>query len=309
MVVTASPGFHTPVLCQEIAALAAGCGRAVDGTAGGGGHSEVLLEAGAHVFALDRDPEAVAATRARLDPERVDVREGRFGDPRVLAEIRAFTPDLVLLDLGLSSRQIEAPERGFSFRRGVPLDMRMDPRAGGLTAAGLLNRLPEAELAQLFRANADEPRARRLARIVVRRRARHPFALSDDFVGAIRAARGARAGAPDFARLFQALRMEVNAERAELQHALPALRDVLVPGGRLLVITYHSGEDRTVKQQFREWARACVCPPRQPVCTCRGRPLGVLDPRRLVRPAAAEVAANPRARSAILRGFRTAHAS
>jgi 16S rRNA (cytosine1402-N4)-methyltransferase len=137
----------------------------------------------------------------------------------------------------------------------------------------------------------------------VRRRARAPFATSDDFVKAIREALGARSRTPDFARLFQALRIVVNRELEQLEHALPALRESLVPAGRLGVISYHSGEDRLVKHTFREWARACICPPRQPVCTCRGRPLGrVLTPR-AVRPSPAEVAANPRARSARFRAF------
>jgi len=308
MPVTAAAGFHTPVLASEIAVLAAGCRRAVDGTVGGGGHSQLLVETGAQVLAIDRDAEAVAAARARLGPDRAVVRQGRFGDPKVLAEIWTFRPDLVLLDLGVSSQQIDESRRGFSFRRGVPLDMRMENGAPGATAAELLNELPEEELARLFRENADEPRARRLARAVVARRARHGFAVSDDFVGAIRAALGARSGPSDFARLFQALRMEVNHERSELRDALPALRDALPPGGRLLVIAYHSGEDRMVKQAFRDWAQVCICPPRQPVCTCRGRALGFLDPRRLMRPSASEMAANPRSRSAILRGFRTADA-
>lgn len=308
MHVTARPGFHTPVLAETVAALALGSRRAVDGTAGGGGHTELLRDAGAEVLALDRDPEAVAATRARLGPGSVTVRLGRYADPSMLDEIRAFRPDLVLLDLGVSSRQLDDAGRGFSFRRGVPLDMRMDPTRGDSTAAQLLNRLPEVDLVRLFREYADEPRARRLARSIVARRARHPFVCSDDLVAAIRGALGARTGPADFARLFQALRMEVNEERAELEHALPALRDALVAGGRLLVISYHSGEDRIVKQAFREWAQACICPPGLPVCTCRGRPLGALDPRRPVRPTPSETAANPRARSATLRSFRKADA-
>ena len=303
---TVQSGFHAPVLAEAVGELAAGSRRAVDGTAGGGGHTEMLRDAGALVLAVDRDPEAVAATRARLGAA-ASVRQGTFADPAMLAEIRAFQPDLVLLDLGVSSRQLDTDARGFSFRRDVPLDMRMDP-TGSPTAAGLLNRLPESDLARVFREFADEPRARRLARAIVARRARHAFTVSDDLVAAIRGALGPRTGPADFARLFQALRMEVNQEPTQLERALPALRDALVPAGRLLVIAYHSGEDRLVKHAFREWARTCICPPRQPVCICRGRPLGTVDPHRPVRPAPAETAANPRARSATLRGFRMADA-
>jgi 16S rRNA (cytosine1402-N4)-methyltransferase len=137
----------------------------------------------------------------------------------------------------------------------------------------------------------------------VRRRERQPFVTSDDLVNAIRAVLGPRSGPGDFARLFQAVRIAVNDELAGLEHALPALRESLKPGGRLSIITYHSGEDRLVKQSFRDWARACVCPPGLPVCTCRGRPLGRVEPRKPILPAEAELAANPRARSAKLRIF------
>jgi 16S rRNA (cytosine1402-N4)-methyltransferase len=147
-----------------------------------------------------------------------------------------------------------------------------------------------------------------LAKEVVRRRLSKPFAISDDFVNAIRAVLGPRSGPPDFARLFQALRIAVNNELESLSAALPAFRDALEPGGRLGVITYHSGEDRIVKHAFREWSRDCVCPPRQPVCTCRGRALGRVLTKKPVSPSSDEVASNPRARSAQFRAFETAAA-
>jgi 16S rRNA (cytosine1402-N4)-methyltransferase len=175
--------------------------------------------------------------------------------------------------------------------------------AGVRTAADLLNDENQSSLERILADYGDERQARRLAREIVRRRARHPFVVSDDFVNAIRAVHGPRAGAPDFARLFQALRIAVNDELEGLARALPALRDALMPGGKLAVITYHSGEDRLVKQAFRDWASSCVCPPRQPVCTCRGKALGRVVPRKPIRPSAEEVAANPRARSAKLRIF------
>jgi 16S rRNA (cytosine1402-N4)-methyltransferase len=293
---------HTPVLADAIAQLAQGRRRAVDGTVGAGGHAALLLDAGADLLAVDADPAAAAAARARLDPARARVVQGRYGDPDVLAAVAAFRPDLVLLDLGVSSYQLDDDERGFSFRPGVPLDMRMDP-AAATTGADVLNHTPEAALRDLFRHDADERRARSLARAVARRRQRLPFAISDDLVNAVREVLGPRSGPADFARVFQAVRMAVNDERGQLERALPALRDALEPGGVLAVISYHSGEDRVVKRAFRDWAQACECPPEQPICTCRGRPLGRVV--RSVVPAPAEVASNPRARSARLRAFIT----
>lgn len=293
---------HVPVLAEAVARWAQSRQRAVDCTVGAGGHAALLIEAGARVLALDADPAAVAAARARLDPGRATVRQGRFADPVMLEAVRAFRPDFVLLDLGVSSEQLDQDARGFTFRPGASLDMRMDP-AASRTAAQLLNGYPEQELARVFREHADEPRARRLARAIVRRRQDRPFAMSSDLVNAIREVVGSRAGPADFARLFQAVRIEVNDELQQLGRALPALLDALVPAGVLAVLSYHSGEDRIVKQAFAGWARSCVCPPGQPVCTCRGRALGYLVARRPVRPEPSEVAANPRARSARLRGF------
>ncbi len=299
---------HQPVLARAVARLAQGRQRAVDATLGGGGHTQLLVAAGARVLAVDRDPKAVSAARDRFDPARVTVLEGRFADPAVLQAIADFGPDLVLLDLGISSSQLDDMARGFSFRPGTRLDMRMDPGAAR-TAADVLNTYREGELARIFAEHGDEPRARRLARAVVRRRQRRPLETSDDLVNAIREALGPRTGPPDFARLFQAVRIEVNQELVQLKQALPALREALVAGGVLAVISYHSGEDRVVKHAFAQWARDCVCPPGQPVCTCRGRALGVVATRRPLRPTPAEVAANPRARSARLRVFVASHAS
>jgi 16S rRNA (cytosine1402-N4)-methyltransferase len=294
--------YHLPVLAPAIQAWADGARRAVDATAGDGGHALLLREAGAAVLAIDRDPDALATARARLGERDTTYLAARFAAPEAVAAVVAFRPDRILLDLGVSSRQLDETGRGFTFRPGAPLDMRMTAGQGP-SAADLLNTWPEARLAEAFAHDADEPRARRLARAVVRRRLRAPFVTSDDFVNAIREVLGPRSGPPDFARLFQAVRIGVNDERPELARALPAFRDALVPGGRLGVITYHSGEDRVVKQAFREWARACVCPPGQPVCTCRGRPLGTRLTRKAVAAPADEVAANPRARSARFRAF------
>ena len=294
--------FHEPVLAGLVRSWAAGATRAVDATAGGGGHTAMLRDAGARLLAIDRDPDALAAAQARLGDTGIEWLAAPFGAPAALARVRAFHPDRILLDLGVSSHQLDAEGRGFTFRPGAPLDMRMTSGAG-VTAADILNTWGEERLGAVFAEDADEPKARRLARIVIRRRQRGPFLTSDDFVNAIREALGPRSGPADFARLFQALRMAVNEERDQLTRALPAFRDALVPGGRLAVIAYHSGEDRIVKHAFREWAKECVCPPGQPICNCRGRALGRVLTRKAVTPDADEQARNPRSRSAHFREF------
>ena len=294
--------YHDPVLAAEVTRLAQGRQRAVDGTVGGGGHSALLVAAGAAVLAVDRDPAALSAARARLKGATVTFVEGGFGDDAVLEAVAAHRPDFVLLDLGVSSRQLDEDARGFSFRRGVPLDMRMS--GVGPTAADLLRDAGEAELIRIFHDYGDERRARALARCIVGRRERAALLVSDDLVNAIRATLGPRSGPPDFARLFQAVRIAVNDELEHLGTALPRLLDALEPGGILAVISYHSGEDRLTKHLFREWALRCICPREQPTCTCRGRPLGQVTPRRAITAGASEVAANPRARSARLRVFR-----
>jgi 16S rRNA (cytosine1402-N4)-methyltransferase len=299
--------YHVPVLVGPVVAAAAGAHRAVDATLGGGGHTEALRAAGVEVLAIDRDSQAIAFARARLGDERVRYLEAPYQSAQALEAVAAFRPQFALLDLGVSSHQLDAEARGFTFRPGAPLDMRMEGR--GASAAELLNRLGEDALERIFADYGDERRARRLAREVVRRRARASFAVSDDLVNAIRATLGPRSGPSEFARLFQAVRIAVNDELAGLEDSLPAFRDALEPGGALAVITYHSGEDRLVKLAFREWASACVCPPHQPVCNCRGRPLGQVDPRKPITPSEDEIAANPRARSAKLRIFRVEHAA
>jgi len=283
----------------------------VDGTLGGGGHAAILREAGARVLGLDRDADAIAASRRRLGSSGVEYLEMSFAAPSAFTAIREFQPDRILLDLGVSSHQIDTAERGFTFRPGAPLDMRMGGRGKGeggrvVSARDVLNTWPLERLRAVFTDYADERRGRTLAKEIVRRRVSAPFAVSDDFVNAIRAVLGPRSGPPDFARLFQALRIAVNDELDALVAALPALRDALVAAGRLGVITYHSGEDRIVKHAFREWSRECICPPRQPVCTCRGRALGRVLTKKPIAPESAEIAANPRARSARFRVFEKA---
>jgi 16S rRNA (cytosine1402-N4)-methyltransferase len=280
----------------------------LDGTLGGGGHTEALLENGAIVVALDQDPQAIAAATERLgswiDQGRLRVIKGNFGEIDRIPELADERFDAILLDLGISSHQIDDADRGFTFRPGARLDMRMSDQ--GRDAAALLNELPEHELQTLFSEYADEPKARRLAREVAHRRESRPFETSDDLVGAIRGALGARSGPADFARIFQGVRIAVNDEMEMLDRALPALRERLVPGGVMAVIAYHSGEDRRVKHLFREWSTACVCPPRQPVCTCDGVAAGTLPVRKAIVPDEEEIARNPRSRSARLRLWKRA---
>jgi 16S rRNA (cytosine1402-N4)-methyltransferase len=301
--------YHAPVLVGEITSLLADARHVLDGTLGGGGHSAALLARGATVTGIDRDPDALASARARLEEHdeagRFRAYRGNFASIHEIEAIGNDTFDGILLDLGVSSHQIDTADRGFTFREGAPLDMRMGGGDDG-DAANLLDTATDEELARIFREYADEPRAGRIAREVVRRRQTRPFRTSDDFVGAIRGALGPRSGPGDFARLFQALRIAVNDELAGLERALPALRDRLRPGGVFVIIAYHSGEDRLVKLAFREWSARCICPPRLPRCECRGRPLGELLTRKALSATPEEIASNPRARSARLRAWRSA---
>jgi len=301
------------VLAAETIELLGASSRVLDCTLGGGGHSQALLEAGVQtVIGVDRDPDALAAANQRLGSYatagRFSAVQSNYADVTDEPALEGLSFDGILLDLGISSHQVDAESRGFTFRPGAPLDMRMGPDAER-SAEAVLNEESVESLARIFREFGDEPRAERLAREIVRRRANQTFATSDDLVKAIRAVLGPQSGSGDFARLFQAVRIAVNEELTGLQEALPALRDALERGGALAVITYHSGEDRLVKLAFREWASACVCPPHQPLCTCRGRPLGHLEPRKPITPSEDEIVANPRARSAKLRIFRVEHAA
>jgi 16S rRNA (cytosine1402-N4)-methyltransferase len=305
-----APAYHDPVLADRVLEFLApsGDGLWLDGTVGGAGHARALLErcAACRLLAVDRDPEALAEAGRVLAPwaERVRFLEARFDRATDDLEVRERGLDGALLDLGISSHQVDRDRRGFTFREGAPLDMRMTPE--GPTAADLLNGADAAELERIFRDYAEERRWRALARAVVRRRADRPFTTSDDLVGVLTRVLDRSASQQDKARVFQALRMAVNDEIDALERALPRLRDALNAGGVMVVIAYHSLEDRLVKHAFRDWSRDCVCPPGFPVCTCRGRALGETLTRRPVRPDEAEVARNPRARSARLRAWRKA---
>ena len=305
-------GFHEPVMVEEVLDALEGAreGTILDGTLGGGGHTEAMLRRWprCRVLGVDRDPEAVREARRRLQPfaDRVRILEMRFDEAMDDAKLRSEGLDGALLDLGVSSRQLDADHRGFAFRRSLPLDMRMDGEGAGSTAADLLNEEEEEALARLFREYGEEPRGRRLAREVVRRRSSRPFRTSDDLVAALAAVLQRSPSAKEKARVFQSLRIAVNEELSVLSHTLPRLRDLLRPEGVLVVIAYHSLEDRLVKDSFREWSRDCVCPPGLPVCVCRGMALGSTLFRRPRRPAPAEIDSNPRGRSALLRAWRKA---
>ena len=300
--------YHAPVLVDEALRLFEGARTILDCTLGGGGHSAALLAMGASVTAIDRDPLALDTARKRLASHEATGRFrailGNFREVNKLLKEQTQRFDGILADLGVSSRQFDDESRGFSFREGSPLDMRMGDSL--TSAADLLNTADETELVRIFREYGDEPKARRMGREVVRRRGNRPFRTSDDFVGAIRAVLGPRSGSGEFARLFQSLRIAVNDELTGLSDALPALRDRLAPGGVLAVIAYHSGEDRIAKHVMREWSRECICPPRQLTCTCRGAALGELVNRRAISASEAERQRNPRARSAHLRAWRKA---
>jgi len=304
--------YHAPVMVREVLAALKPerGGRYLDGTAGGGGHVEAILEAGGEsteVVAVDRDPDAIDEARRRLAPfaDRVSLVRANFAEAVDQAGIEPGSLAGAILDLGVSSYQIDTPARGFTFRSKAPLDMRMEGLAGDTeNAADILATRSEDELARIFRRYGEEPRARRLARTIVERRAEGPLATSDDLVSIMEAVLGPRITQQDRARIFQALRIAVNREIESLEVALPRLRDSLQPEGVLVVIAYHSLEDRLVKLAFREWSSDCVCPAGLPVCRCRGEALGTTLTRKPQRPQEDEVQENPRSRSARLRAWR-----
>lgn len=298
---------HVPVLLREVVeamAVRPG-GRYVDCTLGAGGHAEAVLKASSpdgELLGIDLDPEALATARERLAAfaPRATFVEGSFSDVGELCRDRSFAAaDGILFDLGLSSLQLEDESRGFSFQREGPLDMRFSPRQE-LTAAEIVNTYGEEALADLLWRYGEERESRRIARRLVEER---PFQTTTQLAKAVEQAVGGRArGAIHPAtRTFQALRITVNQELLRLEAALVQAHGLLGFGSRLVVISYHSLEDRIVKSFLRRESRDCVCPPGTPVCICGHRASLRLVAHGVVRPSAAEVAANPRARSARLR--------
>ncbi len=304
-----STTVHEPVLLHEVLSYLTPRpgGQYVDGTFGGGGHARAILEASApdgRVLALDADPSAVERARilAAHYPGRLVPCHGNFRELARLARQCGFDRvDGVLFDLGLSSDQLADPRRGFSFQLSGPLDMRFDPRQG-MPAAVIVNTWSVEELTDLFWRFGEEPRARIIARAIVAERARRPIETTTQLAELVERAVGTRrARIHPATRVFQALRIAVNEELEALASGLEQALELLRPGGRLVVIAFHSLEDRLVKQFMRREAASCLCPPETPICVCGHIPrLRILTPR-AVRPSAAEVARNPRSRSARLR--------
>jgi 16S rRNA (cytosine1402-N4)-methyltransferase len=301
---------HVPVLADEVRELLAvqPGETVVDATFGAGGHSRLLAEdlrGEGRLIAVDRDP----TVRGHFDRFKaqagVNVRLLRGEFSLVLSQLAAndVRADAILLDLGVSSMQLDRPERGFSYAVDAPLDMRMDP-SGELSAKELVNEADERELGPIFRRYGEERYARPIARAIVRRRAERPYERTGELVETIKTAipTPARFGEGHPAkRVFQALRIAVNDELGALEAALPAAVSMVRPGGRLAVISFHSLEDRMVKQFVRQLAKGCVCPPDFPICTCGREPELRLLTRKAVRAGAREVADNPRSASARLR--------
>jgi 16S rRNA (cytosine1402-N4)-methyltransferase len=307
---------HDPVLFDEVLAFLQPRpgGFYIDGTVGAGGHTIGILQASAptgRVLALDRDADALAFTRQRLAEldvhwaQRVLLVQASYTDMGQLAAETGFLDqagngvDGVLLDLGLSSRQLDDPRRGFSFQQEGPLDMRFDQQQHP-SATDLVNTMPVGELADLFWEFGEEPRSRHYARAIV---AARPVKTTTELADIIEQAAGGRRGRRRHpaTQVFQALRIAVNAELAALEAGLPAAIELLRPGGRIAVISFHSLEDRFVKQTFRQMSRECICPPDLPVCVCNTTPVLKLVTRKVVKSSTDEQERNPRSRSARLR--------
>jgi 16S rRNA (cytosine1402-N4)-methyltransferase len=306
---------HVPVLAHELRELLAvrPGETVVDATFGAGGHAALLaadLQGRGKLIAIDRDPGARTYFDRFAKQAGVQTRFLRGDFAVVLDQLagNGVEADAILLDLGVSSMQIDRPERGFSYTADAPLDMRMDPSAD-VTAAGIVNEAAERDLATIFKRYGEERYARQIAKAIVRRRKEQPFDRTSDLVETIKAAIPAPARFGDghpAKRVFQALRIAVNDELGSLEATLPVAFSMLRPGGRLAVISFHSLEDRAVKKFMRELERGCDCPPDFPVCVCGKEPQLRSPSRKAIRPGAQETAANPRSSSARLRvGIKT----
>jgi len=308
---------HVPVLLDEALAYldVREGGRYIDCTTGLGGHSERIAQAmgeRGRLLCMDQDREALEFARTKLTPfgRRVSFVHGNFRDLGEAAADEGFSGvDGILMDLGVSSMQLDTAERGFSFGQEGPLDMRMDPASGGPTAAEIVNTWDEGELRKLFFEYGEEPKSRRIARAIV---AARPLSTTWELARAVEQAVGGARGRTQIhpaTKVFLALRILVNGELDSLDEVLPQAHSLLgfgpsavVPhGGRLVCISFHSLEDRRVKQYFQRESQDCICPPELPVCRCGHRASLRVLTKRPVRPGEAEVAANPRARSAVLR--------
>jgi 16S rRNA (cytosine1402-N4)-methyltransferase len=301
---------HTPVLLAEVLQYLSlqDHSTIVDCTLGGAGHSRDILEQAPEtvLIGIDQDDAALDAARIALRlGQQVRLLKGNFADiDRLLMEAGVVSVDGFLFDLGVSSPQLDRAERGFSFHADAPLDMRMDPSSGGITAADVVNTYDAAELTRIFRTYGEERWASRIAAFIVAARGRRPISTTDELVELVKDAVPAaarRSGGHPARRTFQALRIEVNDELGVLERGLRSAVKWLAPGGRLLVISYHSLEDRIVKKVFSEMVEGCTCPPDLPVCVCDVKPVLRIVTKRPVTPTEAEIEANPRARSARMR--------
>lgn len=305
------PFRHLPVLASKAMEYLAPqpAGIYLDGTLGGGGHSELILESigpGGMLYAIDRDPSALTAARQRLARfgSCFKALHGSYGDlASLLTQEGVDAIDGLLLDLGVSSHQLDTAERGFSFRLDGPLDMRMDPSCGS-SAAELLQQLPQQELERIIREFGEERWAGKIAANIAATRQESPITttlqLAELVAGSI-PRRFHEDRIHPATRTFQALRIAVNRELEQVAQGIAAGIKLLRPGGRMVIISFHSLEDRLVKQTFREAATACVCPPRMPYCTCNRKPQLRILTGRPITAEAVEIAENPRARSAKLR--------
>lgn len=310
---------HTPVLCREVLTYLAPerGGVFVDGTLGGGGHAELVLSrlpAGSRLIGIDRDWEAVAASRERLQGygARFEAVHGNFFDMRaLLAPLGVTAADGILLDLGVSSHQLDTAARGFSYRADAPLDMRMDQTAP-LDARDVVNGSSFEQLCRILRDYGEERYASRIASRIVQARARAPIETTGQLAALVCAAmpggRSREAQHPA-RRTFQAIRIAVNGELDGLRAAIDGAHELLAPGGRLVVLTFHSLEDRIVKQAFRAYEHPCTCPPKAPVCTCGRRPTARVLTKKPLACSAEEAAQNSRAACAKLRAIEKLPAS
>ena len=282
----------------------------IDGTLGGAGHSSRIAEklTTGRLIGIDQDKDAIQAAGERLAPfkDRVTIVRSNYENmPKIAAELGIRSADGILLDLGVSSYQLDTPERGFSYREDAPLDMRMDDRQSR-TARDIVNELSETELYRIIRDYGEDPFAKNIAKHIVRRRAEKPIETTFELVDAIRAAIPAKVrmnGGHPAKQTFQAIRIELNRELQVLENTLDSMIDLLSPGGRLCIITFHSLEDRIVKTNFKRNENPCTCPPDFPVCVCGKTPKGTVITRKPILPGEEELTQNPRSKSAKLRIF------
>ena len=305
--------YHAPIMVQEVLALLQPerGGIYIDGTLGGGGHAAAVLKslpAGSRLYGIDRDPEAIAEATKRLAEfgEVFEALRGNFFDMRsLLLQQDVSAADGILLDLGVSSHQLNAPERGFSYHNEAPLDMRMDTSAP-FAAFDVVNTYSAAELSRILRDYGEERFANRIASSIVRARANGPIQTTTQLAEIVRLATPAAnrwEGQHPARRSFQAIRIEVNGELSGLRGAIEDAARLLNPGGRLCVITFHSLEDRIVKQLFRELENPCTCPPKAPICICGKKPVVRILTKKPLTAEQDELEENTRSRSAKLRAI------